>query len=92
LDKDKYDVRSHRERNDLDDFSAYEVQQKYIVPEDLPEGPYGSPINKDEPLQPKHVNKEARSYSNFNYENKELHEDMPRQVPGAHPTHDEPNE
>ncbi|MGB8000282.1 MAG: cytosolic protein, partial [Anaerobacillus sp.] len=33
-----------------------------------------------------------RSYSAFNYENKTLHQNLPRQDPGSHPPHDDPDE
>ncbi|MCF6138544.1 hypothetical protein [Pseudalkalibacillus berkeleyi] len=63
---------------------------RYVLPEDLPEGPYGSPVNqalgKSTPFD-----EDQRYYSAFNYENKNLHQDIPRQFPGAHPTHDDPD-
>lgn len=68
------------------DFSNVEVQKEYLIPETLPEGPYGSPRgkyslvrNKSGPWQ-----KGQRYYSAFNYENKGAHEDVPRLDPGAH--------
>ncbi|AZV45071.1 cytosolic protein [Peribacillus asahii] len=75
------------------DFSNVEKQRNYIIPEDQPEGPYGAPRGADTPVEGKSTpwGEEQRSYSNFNYENKSLHENMPRQYPGAHPTHDDPN-
>ncbi len=75
------------------DFSNVEVGRSYIPPQQTPEGPYGSPYKADEPLQGKQElagATEQRSYSAFNYENKTLHEGLPRQMDGAHPTHDDP--
>ncbi|TLS38828.1 hypothetical protein [Pseudalkalibacillus caeni] len=70
------------------DFANVETMHKYVLPEDLPEGPYGSPINrklgKSTPWD-----EDQRNYSAFNYENKTLHQDLPRQDPGSHPTHDD---
>ncbi|WP_170834337.1 hypothetical protein [Fictibacillus solisalsi] len=73
------------------DFSNVETGRRYVLPEDLPEGPYGSPINaklgKSTPWK-----ENQRTYSAFNYEYKNLHEGLERQFPGAHPTHDDPDE
>lgn len=73
------------------DFANVEAMKNFLVPEQTPEGPYGSPINNDEPVSNKTTpyEKGQRPYSAFNYENKSLHEDNPRKYPGAHPTHDE---
>ncbi|WP_078556945.1 cytosolic protein [Bacillus alkalicellulosilyticus] len=64
--------------------------KNYVLPEPFPEGPYGSPINrplgKSTPWKPG-----QRSYSAFTYENKNLHQNLPRKFPGAHPTHDDPD-
>ncbi len=76
-----------------DDFANVEAGRNFIIPEDLPEGPYGAPRGTDTPVENKSTpwKEEQRPYSAFNYENKTLHEDLPRQYPGAHPTHDEEN-
>lgn len=73
------------------DFANVEAMKNNLVPEQTPEGPYGSPINKDTPVSNKTTpfEKGQRPYSAFNYENKSLHENNPRKYPGAHPTHDE---
>lgn len=75
-----------------DDFANVEVQRKFIIPEDLPEGSYGAPRGADTRVENKSTpwGEEQRPYSAFNYENKTLHEDIPRQYPGAHPPHDNP--
>jgi hypothetical protein len=78
-DKDKYS-----------DFSNAEIGDNYVIPEDTPEGPYGSPVNKK--LGKTTPWREGqRSMSAFNYEFKSLHQGLPRQDPGAHPPHDDPN-
>ncbi|WP_246218463.1 cytosolic protein [Litoribacterium kuwaitense] len=64
-----------------------------LIPEQLPEGPYGSPRNKHTPV----INKSTpwkdgqRYYSAFNYNDKEFHQDTMRLEPGAHPPHDDSN-
>ncbi|SFB12622.1 MULTISPECIES: cytosolic protein [unclassified Bacillus (in: firmicutes)] len=75
------------------DFSNVEKQRNYLIPEDLPEGPYGSPRGKTEPVQNKSTpwEKGQRYQSAFNYEFKSLHQDLPRQMEGAHPPHDDPD-
>ncbi|MGM8216789.1 cytosolic protein [Bacillaceae bacterium W0354] len=74
-----------------DDFANAEIQQNYQVPEEFPEGTYGEPVNQ-EALEARPVNEERRHYSAFNYENKRLHEDRPREHPGAHIPQDFPSE
>jgi hypothetical protein len=73
------------------DFSNVVTGQNYVIPEDLPEGPYGSPVNR-ELGKSTAWNENQRHYSAFNYENKTLHEDAARQYPGAHLPHDDPDE
>ncbi len=72
-------------------FSNVEAMEEYIVPEEFPEGPVGSPIGKNTPVENKSTpwQEGQRPYSAFNYENKSLHEHLPRQMEGAHPPHDE---
>ncbi|WP_017187799.1 hypothetical protein [Alkalibacillus haloalkaliphilus] len=69
-------------RKKHDDFATVEVQQNYQVPEEFPDGNYGQP--DDQPLQEREHDPKRRHYSNFNYENKQLHEDLPRKYPFAH--------
>jgi hypothetical protein len=75
------------------DFSNVEKQRNYLTAEEFPEGPFGSPFGKDEPVQNKSTSWEEgqRYYSAFNYEFKSLHQDLPRQMPGSHLTHDDPD-
>lgn len=75
------------------DFSNVEVQRNFLTSEEFPEGPYGSPIKKDSTVKNKETpwQEGQQYYSNFAYENRTLHEGMPRQMEGAHPTHDQAN-
>ncbi len=75
------------------DFSTVETMKNFLTFEEFPEGPYGSPIRKEDPVELKSTpwEEDQRTYSNFNYEFKSMHQDLPRKYPGAHPTHDDPN-
>ncbi|MGR9048957.1 cytosolic protein [Halobacillus faecis] len=84
-----------KEKRKYSDFANVEAQRNYLTPEQLPEGPYGAPRNKYEPVtndKSAPWTDEQRYYSAFNYENKGLHQDLPRHEDGAHPTHDEKGE
>jgi hypothetical protein len=75
------------------ELSTVQKQQDFLTAEEYPDGPYGSPIGKNEPVQNKSTpwKEGQRYYSNFNYEDKSFHQDIPRQMEGAHPTHDDPD-
>lgn len=81
----------NKKEKQYDELTTVEVQRNFIIPEDLPDGPYGAPGGADTPVENKSTpwEKEQRSHSAFNYENKSLHENLPRKFPGSHPTHDE---
>ncbi len=74
------------------DFANVEKQRDFLTAEEYPEGPYGSPFRKDELVENKSTPwQEGQRYqTSFNYEFKALHQDIPRQMEGAHPTHDDP--
>lgn len=73
------------------DFSNVETQRNFLTAEEFPEGPLGAAEGKYEPVTNKETPwKEGQQYySNFAYENRNLHQNLPRQFPGAHPTHDD---
>ncbi|EKN64441.1 hypothetical protein BABA_23250 [Neobacillus bataviensis LMG 21833] len=75
------------------ELSNVEKQHNFLTAQEFPEGPFGSPIRKDDPVQNKSTpwKEGQRKYSAFNYEFKSLHQDLPRQMEGAHPTHDDPD-
>ncbi|WLR50463.1 cytosolic protein [Bacillus tianshenii] len=81
-----------KEHDQYTDFSNVETQRNFLIPETLPEGPYGSPRNKNTPVYNKSTpwQEGQRYYSAFNYEFKSLHQNLPRLDPGSHPTHDDP--
>lgn len=80
-----------RKKDKYSDFASAVKQRTFLTAEEYPEGPYGSPINADERVENKSTpwQKGQQYYSNFTYENRNLHENIPRQYPGAHPTHDD---
>ncbi len=86
-------ARKDKEEEAYTDFSNVETMHNFLTVEDLPEGPYGSPRGLHEPVFNKSEPWEEgqRYYSAFNYEAKAFHENLPRQFPGAHPTHDDPD-
>jgi hypothetical protein len=75
------------------DLSTVEKQRDFLTAEEYPDGPYGSPIGQNKPVENKSTpwKEGQRYYSNFNYEFKSFHQNIPRQMEGAHPTHDDPN-
>jgi hypothetical protein len=81
---------SKEDKAKYSDFSNVENLRNDLVPEEIPEGPYGSPINKNEPVEGKSTpwEKGQRRQSQFNYAYKDFHQDLPRQLEGAHPLHD----
>lgn len=84
---------NHHNGEPYSDFSNVEAQNNYLVPEEFPEGSYGMMFHPRETVthkeSPRHQGQ--RDYSAFNYEFKNLHQDIPRNFPGAHPPHDDPD-
>jgi len=79
-----------KRKKDFDDLSTVESQKDNLIPEEFTEGPYGAATNhklgKDKYLE------SQRATSAFNYEYKDFHEGISRNYPGAHHTHDNPEE
>jgi hypothetical protein len=76
-------------REEYKDLSTVESQRNDLTAEEFPEGPYGSSLLTETLGKSSPWRKEQRPQNRFSYENRELHEGIPRQYPGAHPTHDE---
>jgi len=85
---------SRRNVKKFSDFSNVHNQKNYLIPEEFPEGSFGSPIDQEEAVYSKSTpwEKGQRRESAFVYPYKEMHEDVPRQTPGAHVIHDEPGD
>ncbi|MBY7143988.1 hypothetical protein KFZ56_13225 [Virgibacillus sp. NKC19-3] len=79
-------------KKDYSDFSNVDSMRNVLIPEEYPEGAFGSAVNKDEQVESKSTPwKEGQKRdSAFVFPDKKLHNDLPRQTPGAHPIHDEP--
>ncbi|MGO4888922.1 cytosolic protein [Anaerobacillus sp. MEB173] len=81
--------KDHEGRDLYGDFSNAETMHNFFIPEEFSDGPYGSPVNHE--LGKSNWEEGQRPYSAFNYEFKSFHEDIPRQFPGAHQPHDDPD-
>ncbi|WP_077624942.1 hypothetical protein [Sediminibacillus massiliensis] len=81
---------SEQDKKKYSDFSNVVDRNNFLTAEELPEGPYGSPVNKNEVVSNKSTpwDKGQRFHSAFNYPDKDSHDDLPRQMEGAHPLHD----
>lgn len=77
---------------EFSDFSNVKNIHDDLIPEEFPEGPFGSPINTEQPVSGKSSpwEKDQQRLSAYVYPYKKIHDDLPRQTPGAHPLHDEP--
>jgi hypothetical protein len=81
-----------RKKEAYSDFSNVETEENFLTHEEFPDGPYGASLHPRETV----TNKETpwkegqRFYSNFNFEDKTFHQNIPRQYPNAHPPHDDP--
>ncbi|MFB4474332.1 hypothetical protein [Virgibacillus sp. SK37] len=72
-------------------FSNVEKMKNELIPEEFPEGSFGSAINKEETVSSKSTewNEGQKRMSAYVYPDEDQHDDLPRQFPGAHPLHDE---
>lgn len=84
---------ANKDKDQYSDFANVEKRENYLTAEEYADGPYGSPFRKNDPVELKSTpwKEGQRRYSSFNYEFKSLHQEMPRQMEGAHPTHDDPD-
>ncbi|SDM13992.1 hypothetical protein [Sediminibacillus halophilus] len=82
--------KKQRKKQKYSDVSTVEDRRNFLAAEEVPEGAYGSPINKFEPVENKNTpwQEEQRFHSAFNFPDKDFHDDLPRQVEPKHPLHD----
>jgi hypothetical protein len=82
-----------KKEDQYSDFANVVAQNAFLTSQEFPEGPYGSPMGAENPVENKHTPwKDGQQYtSGFAYEFRRLHADIPRQYPGAHPTHADPS-
>ncbi|GAB6935266.1 MAG: hypothetical protein C0P64_006570 [Bacillota bacterium] len=64
-------------------------QFQNLVPEEFPEGPYGSSMQNQTLGKSTPWEEGQHRTSAFTYEAREFHAGLGRQYAGAHPTHDE---
>lgn len=76
-------------RSEYTDLSTVESQRNDLVAEEFPEGPYGSSLFSESLGKSSPWRKDQRPPNRFSYENRELHEGLPRDYPPEHLTHDE---
>jgi hypothetical protein len=76
-------------RSDYTDFATVESARNDLAAEEFPEGPYGSSLRQESLGKSEPWRIDQRPPARFTYENRDLHEGLERQAPGAHPTHDE---
>lgn len=71
--------------------STDDNQKDIVVPEEFPDGPFGSAIRKHDPVERKSTKwrKSQQSISAYTYYDKDQHDDLPRRMPSSHPLHDE---
>lgn len=81
-------------KKEFTELSTVKQQKDELIPEEFPDGPFGSDIGQDTPIFSKSTPWEEgqRRQSAYIYPDKALHAGLPRQTPGAHPTHDEESE
>lgn len=84
-------MKSKKDKKQYSDFSNVTNMQDELIPEEFPEGAFGSPINTNKPVEGKSTpwREGQQRKSAYVYPYKDLHDHLPRQAPGAHPTHDE---
>lgn len=76
-------------RSDFTDMATVESQRNDLTFEEFPEGPYGSPLRMESLGKSSPWRRDQRPPNRFAYENRMLHEGLPRQYPPEHLTRDE---
>lgn len=71
------------------DVAAVESMRNDLTAEEFPEGPYGMSLPTESLGKSSPWREDQRPPNRFMYENRELHENLPRQDPAAHWTRDE---
>lgn len=72
-------------------FDNDDKQTNELIPEEFPDGPFGSPIRKSELVEGKETEwlEGQERMSPYSYPDEERHDDLPRRYPDAHPLNDE---
>lgn len=80
-----------RRNTPYNDVKTVESMRNEVIPEEFAEGPYGAATNEDVLGKESPWRASQHAAPQFTYEMRELHEGIPRQIPGRHPTHDDPD-
>ncbi|NEW08208.1 hypothetical protein GK047_19595 [Paenibacillus sp. SYP-B3998] len=81
----------HEERDAYTDLETVESQRNDLIPEEFPEGPYGTSLNTESLGKSTPWRKDQRSPNSFSYENRELHEGLKRDYPGEDDLQNDPH-
>lgn len=74
------------------DLATVESQRNDLIPEEFPEGPYGSMIIAETLGKSTPWRDDQRPSNQYSYENRELHAGLDRGYPGDHDIHSESDE
>lgn len=77
------------DRSPFTDLATVESQRNDLTAEEFPEGPYGSSLLTETLGKSSPWREDQRPPNTYAYENRELHEGLPRVYPPDHDTHDE---
>jgi hypothetical protein len=80
----------HRSDDNHRELKSVESQHNELVPEEFADGPYGAATHPDKLGKSSPWTSAQHAAPQFTYEMREFHEGIARQMPGSHPTHDEP--
>src|SRR5699024_10557163 len=82
---------SKKGKKDYSDFSNVRRMQNELIPEEFPEGGFGSSIKKEESVEGKSTPWKEGQFrqSAIVYPDTEHHEDLSRKISDAHTIHDE---
>ena len=81
---DKYSIQKALSLNTamtFTDLETVESQRNDLIPEEFPEGPYGTSLNTESLGKSTPWRKDQRPTNQFSYENRELHEGIKRDYP-----------
>jgi hypothetical protein len=80
------------DRSEYTDLATVESQRNDLTAEEFPEGPYGMTLETETLGKSSPWRQDQRPPNSFAYENRVLHEGLPRVYPPDHDTHDEDKE
>jgi hypothetical protein len=82
-----FPIRSEK-KQPTTDLSTVESQRNDLIPEEFPEGPYGSTMLVESLGKSTPWRDDQRPPNPYGYENQELHAGLERNYPGDHELHD----